>query len=54
MYSQGRIKFVEIDGDHLRFTDQDLENIFIPFLKGEINEKEKYGIVEKEVLDLER
>lgn len=37
MYSAGRVKFVEIDGDHLRFTDADLNNIFIPFLRGEQN-----------------
>ena len=35
MYSRGGIQFVQIDGDHLRFSNDDLEKIFIPFLKGE-------------------
>ena len=29
----GRAKFVEIDGDHLQFSESDIENIIVPFLK---------------------
>ena len=28
----GKIKFVSIKGDHLRFQESDIENTFVPFL----------------------
>jgi palmitoyl-protein thioesterase len=33
MDQQSRIKFLETDGDHLRFTDQWFIDNIIPFLK---------------------
>lgn len=30
---QGKVTFVEIEGDHLRFSQNDILNTFLPFLK---------------------
>ena len=37
LYTNGKLKFVQIDGDHLRFSEKDLQETFIPFLKAESN-----------------
>jgi hypothetical protein len=34
MFLQKRLTFIRIEGDHLKFSDADVKNTFIPFLKG--------------------
>ncbi|KAL4435954.1 hypothetical protein ABPG74_022189 [Tetrahymena malaccensis] len=33
VYDAGKVEFITIDGDHLRFSTQDIQNIYIPALQ---------------------
>ena len=35
MFEKRRLTFVRIEGDHLQFSNADIYNTFLPFLRGE-------------------